>query len=667
MIADKTRTQVQSTVTGEKVRMSFDEDSITHLMGILTDLYSDPEAAVIREYATNARDSHLEAGQTRPIEVYLPSTFSPLLRIKDFGTGLSGDDIKQIYSKYGASTKRETNDQVGMLGLGCKSALTYAPQFTLTGVKDGVRTEVSISRDETGAGHMTIVSETETDEPNGVEVTITAKRHNQLEAKAYNFFKYWPKGSVLVNGKEPKHLDGLWLNDKFCVTTTDEYRYSYNPLTSYIVMGGVAYPVESQETDRYGDKAPIDFGLSPSSSLVAFVDIGDVAFTPSREALHYTPKTKATIARIKEEFAKVCEGAVQREIDKAPDRHSAIRTMYKWHTHLRPGVSMGKKGATYAYKGEDMPWEWRKHDDKNDYADRIKTTSNRSYVLSQESMEWAIPSSVWHSTVWVEDFTPVKLSPSQKKKMRKWVEDCDLEGVDQYVLLEGKLPKEVRKWVDTAWIVKYDTIKEIKLPRAQSTTTLYGRPAGAYRGYVDGGHRDSIVANEIDTTKPLYWIEGSFYEANSYLGMLSAEHPKGYTLVYLPMNRVKKFQRDFPQAKTCSERAEALFKTWTDGLSDEDKIILSMHESYGAPSAFEWLDPKRVDDPVLAKYAKLARKDSTKLINERDRFHGLGFYFTVPKFKNPLNAYPLFNRNADQKHTYVYLNAAYAARQKGDL
>jgi len=45
-----------------------------------------------------------------------------------------------VYARYGASTKRGTNDQVGAFGLGCKSAFTLGQQFVVTAVKDGQRT-----------------------------------------------------------------------------------------------------------------------------------------------------------------------------------------------------------------------------------------------------------------------------------------------------------------------------------------------------------------------------------------------------------------------------------------------------------------------------------------------------------------------------------------------
>src|SRR4051794_3841103 len=123
MLADKSDIQIESTVTGDRVPMTLDETALVHIMSVLTNLYSDPEYAIIREYATNAWDAHIEAGILRPIEVVTPTDLSPYLSIQDWGVGLDKDGIERIYSKYGASTKRESNDFNGQLGMGCKSAL----------------------------------------------------------------------------------------------------------------------------------------------------------------------------------------------------------------------------------------------------------------------------------------------------------------------------------------------------------------------------------------------------------------------------------------------------------------------------------------------------------------------------------------------------------------
>src|SRR5664279_1326601 len=98
------------------VAMSIDPQGMAHIMGVLTNLYSDAPLAVLREYSTNARDAHQAAGVDRPIEVSLPTALDPTLRVRDFGVGLSEQDILGIYARYGSSTKRGSDEQVGRSG-----------------------------------------------------------------------------------------------------------------------------------------------------------------------------------------------------------------------------------------------------------------------------------------------------------------------------------------------------------------------------------------------------------------------------------------------------------------------------------------------------------------------------------------------------------------------
>src|SRR6478736_9578308 len=92
--------------TNDVTSMTIDAAGGAHIMSLLTDMYSDQELAVLREYTSNGIDAHRAAGQTLPIEVHLPSALSPNFIVQDYGTGMSLDDIKYIYSSYGASTKR---------------------------------------------------------------------------------------------------------------------------------------------------------------------------------------------------------------------------------------------------------------------------------------------------------------------------------------------------------------------------------------------------------------------------------------------------------------------------------------------------------------------------------------------------------------------------------
>jgi len=82
-----------------------------HILAILRDrLYTNKVLAVLREYGSNAWDAHREAGKEGlPIKVSLPTEIEPALIIRDWGPGLSEEDVFEVYVKYGASTKRGSN------------------------------------------------------------------------------------------------------------------------------------------------------------------------------------------------------------------------------------------------------------------------------------------------------------------------------------------------------------------------------------------------------------------------------------------------------------------------------------------------------------------------------------------------------------------------------
>jgi hypothetical protein len=90
---------------------------------VIDGIYGDKVRAPIREYCTNAYDAHLAAGKGDvPFDVQLPSRFDLTFRVRDYGIGMSHDEIMGLYSTMFASSKRDSNDQVGMIGLGSKSA-----------------------------------------------------------------------------------------------------------------------------------------------------------------------------------------------------------------------------------------------------------------------------------------------------------------------------------------------------------------------------------------------------------------------------------------------------------------------------------------------------------------------------------------------------------------
>lgn len=103
----------------ESIGMSLDLDSAQVLMQMLSkNLYSDAIGSTVRECASNALDSHRRAGVDKPIIVALNATKDGTYEfsVEDFGIGLDADDVKNIISKYGKSTKRNSSTELGMMG-----------------------------------------------------------------------------------------------------------------------------------------------------------------------------------------------------------------------------------------------------------------------------------------------------------------------------------------------------------------------------------------------------------------------------------------------------------------------------------------------------------------------------------------------------------------------
>lgn len=109
----------QEGVSEDSIGMSLDLESTHMLMQMMSkNLYSDSIGSTIRECASNALDSHRRINSTDPIIVSFRKNVESNYEfsVEDFGTGLDGDDVKNIISKYGKSTKRNSDTELGMMG-----------------------------------------------------------------------------------------------------------------------------------------------------------------------------------------------------------------------------------------------------------------------------------------------------------------------------------------------------------------------------------------------------------------------------------------------------------------------------------------------------------------------------------------------------------------------
>lgn len=347
MELDTLTATVTSTMSTSRAReMTIDPESLKYIISSLTDIYGDGVLAAIREYSANARDSHVTAGQTRPIEVTLPSAFNPNFRVKDWGLGLSEPDLYRYYGQYGASTKRKDNNTIGAYGQGCKSALTLVPQFSVISVHDGMKHHATITRGENGIGILDIVSTTRTTEPNGFEVNIPAGKASEFRARSEEFFMTWKPGTVLVDGKEPKSFHSDAFEKVGELGYVGNSRGNNRNSSFAVVMGGIGYKVAltwDLRKEFFGDNER-KFGYG---NIVLNVPLGDVNLIPNREALALTDKTKTNVKKHLAALLEAFSKQVAEKIANAPTRMDALREIENF--------SFAFNRSDTKWKGEVIP------------------------------------------------------------------------------------------------------------------------------------------------------------------------------------------------------------------------------------------------------------------------------------------------------------------------
>jgi len=276
--------------TQETVKMSLDLDSAQVLMQMLSkNLYSDSIGSTIRECASNALDSHRRAGSDRPIIVSFKrnnqaDTYE--FAVEDFGIGLDADDVRNIISKYGKSTKRDSNTELGMMGLGFKAPLAYSSSFYFVARKDGMERKYMMYEGE-DTNSIDLLYEQPTKEGNGVKVIVPVdwsdrySFHNKIKEQLAYFesvyFDVEPMGSYNVP------------ND-FTIHRAEHFQYSQISINNdmHLCLDNVSYPIDWEKLgiNRIHMKMALRFNLS------------DGLFpTPNREAIRYTKEAKETILK----------------------------------------------------------------------------------------------------------------------------------------------------------------------------------------------------------------------------------------------------------------------------------------------------------------------------------------------------------------------------------
>lgn len=266
----------------DSIGMSLDLDSAHVLMQMLSkNLYSDDVGSTIRECASNALDSHRRAGVDQPIVVSLvmnkESNYE--FSVEDFGIGLDADDVKNIISKYGKSTKRDSATELGMMGLGFKAPLAYTSSFYFVCRKNGMERKYMMYEGE-DVNTIDLLYEAPTDQPNGVKVIVPVKYGDRyrFESKIKEQLAYFESVYFNVSG----------ISNDFSIIRSEHFQFS--PLASdrymHICLDNVYYPMDFNKLGIDSIYLPVALRFSLSDGIFP---------TPNRESIRYTQEAKTII------------------------------------------------------------------------------------------------------------------------------------------------------------------------------------------------------------------------------------------------------------------------------------------------------------------------------------------------------------------------------------
>lgn len=271
----------------ESINMSLDMDSANILMSMLSkNLYSDPIGSTVRETASNALDSHRKAGVTDAIIISLKINTEDNYEfsVEDFGVGLDNNDIENIISKYGNSTKRNSDEFIGAMGLGFKSPLSYNSVFYFTCRKNGIERKYLMSEGE-DVNTIDLLFETPTVERDGVKVIVPVKYNDiwTFHEKIKNQLAYFESVYFDVNVK------GNIISNEFSIHRAENFQLSELNMDNYmhICLDNVYYPIDFSKLGIQNMiNLPIGLRFGLSDGLFP---------TPNREQLIYSSTTKKKI------------------------------------------------------------------------------------------------------------------------------------------------------------------------------------------------------------------------------------------------------------------------------------------------------------------------------------------------------------------------------------
>ena len=300
----------------DSARCVIDAEDMKYISSLLRNNYSNPILATVREIYANAIDANFIVGKdAKSIVVSAPTRFNSVFSVRDFGPGLSRDDMFNLYTKYGKSTKRNNDASIGGFGIGRLAPLSYnSDGFSITSFFNGNKSVYRLYINEDNDTKLDELFCEKSDEPNGLLISVGVKDSDILTFKntICNFFRTFDElpSFVGMSVSEIEKINFVISGSNWKIENIER-----NSRKNYIVMGGICYPLNFDLLNLESRDEKISH-FSELSGLYIYASIGSVSIHHSRENLEYNTRTKNFLISVLRDIYDELENTVTKEFSQ---------------------------------------------------------------------------------------------------------------------------------------------------------------------------------------------------------------------------------------------------------------------------------------------------------------------------------------------------------------
>ena len=317
-------------------RLDTSADATRHHLSILTNMYTRPELAVVRETLQNAFD----ADPSKKVRVTLPDEFTYEFSVKDDGCGMTAEELDRNVGTAGLSTKTGKANQAGEFGIGTLCPMTYTDSFAITSWKDGLKATMTAFKKDDGSLGYTVSPSTPSKNSSGTLVTVPVHRSRadiEKFEEALDAFRFSPKLAARINVPGRGFSAHPQLNRR--EVKVGDHTVSFwsvaeqSPLFGQVVILVNDIPVAAN-LDRFpalkefSETMFTDGGSSDTTLVIAFPAEAGIAVPPNRETVAVTRINTALIANACAKYLETLTASLEAGLP-TPDCGPAAKAVWQ--------------------------------------------------------------------------------------------------------------------------------------------------------------------------------------------------------------------------------------------------------------------------------------------------------------------------------------------------